>query len=185
MFVSLLAGGWDVAKNVHRQTEFGPAPKLTVLTKLAVMLHMGRRRDCTQRDFQAAIKDTLPALSDKWQTLLEETIHDGLLTPTGVTFTFAHLSFQEYLAAKSLFEPNSKRAEKAMRDFLTGDDWWREVVSFYIALSADPKDVEHFIKRMTDNVIARTANDAVKSRAHFLLETLMMCFPGAQPNFPH
>jgi predicted NACHT family NTPase len=183
MFVSLLAGGWDVAKNVHRQTEFGPAPKLTVLTKLAAMLHMGQRRDCRQADFQTAVKTTLPALRERSEKLLEETIQDGLLIPTGITFAFAHLSFQEYLTAKSLFEPNSGKAAQVFRSFLNGDDWWREVVTFYIALSPDPKDVEHFVRRMAEKVRSKTARDVVRSRADFLLETLMMCFPGAEPNF--
>jgi predicted NACHT family NTPase len=183
MFVSLLAGGWDVAKNVHRQTEFGPAPKLIVLTKLAAMLHMGQRRDCRQADFHTAVKTTLPALRAKSQKLLEETIQDGLLIQTGITFAFAHLSFQEYLSAKSLFEPNSGKAAQVFRAFLEGDDWWREVVTFYIALSTDPKDVEHFVHRMAEKVRSKTARDFVRSRAGFLLETLAMCFPGAEPNF--
>lgn len=183
MFVSLLAGGWDVAKNVHRQTEFGPAPKLTVLTKLAAMLHMGQRRDCSQADFRTAVKTTLPALREKSQKLLEETIQDGLLVPTGLTFAFAHLSFQEYLAAKSLFEPNSGKAAQVFGSFLNGDDWWREVVTFYIALSTDPSDVEHFIHRIAERVRSKTARDVVRNRAYFLLETLAMCFPGAEPNF--
>ncbi len=183
MFVNLLAGGWDVAKNVHRQTQFGLAPKLIVLTKLAATLHLGRRRDCSISDFQGAVKRTLPGIREKWQKLMEETIQDGLLIPTGLTSAFAHLSFQEYLTARSLFEPNSGKASYAVRAFLMGDDWWREVVTFYIALSSDPTDVEHFIHQTAEKIKAKTAKDSVVTRAGLLLEILMTCFPGAQPNF--
>lgn len=105
MFVSLLAGGWDVAKNIQRQTEFGPAPKLTVLTKLAGMLHTGQRRDCRQSDFQTAVKSTLPALRERSQKLLEETIQDGLLIPTGITYAFAHLSFKNIWLQRAYSSP--------------------------------------------------------------------------------
>ena len=181
MFVSLLAGGWDIAKNIQRETEFGLAPKLTVLTKLAATVHLGRRRDCSQGDFKEAVRRTLPGLRDKWQRILEETVHDGLLIPVGLDYAFAHLSFQEYLAAKNLFEPNGRKAPLAFREFLAGDDWWREVVTFYIGLSIDPKELEEFIRKSAQTVLAKKAADAVKERASFLLEMLMMSFPGAQP----
>jgi predicted NACHT family NTPase len=183
MFVSLLAGGWDVAKNVHRPSEFGPTPKLTVLCKLAATLHMGRRRDCNQLDFKSAVKSTLPALGEKWQVLLEEVLHDGLLIPAGIIYAFAHLSFQEYLTARYLFEPSGRKVSQAFRTFLAGDDWWREVVTFFIGLSRDPKDLERFIKDSAQRVLSKTADDSVRSRFHFLLEMLMSAFPGAQPNF--
>jgi hypothetical protein len=183
MFVNLLAGGWDLAKNIHRHTKFGPAPKLTVLTKLAATLHLNARRDCNQNDFKIAVEDTLPGLEEKWLELLEEIVHDGLLIPANLTYSFSHLSFQEYLAARDLFEPTGRKASRAFKEFLRGDDWWREVATFYIALSPDPKDVEEFIKRIRHEVLSRTADENVRMRASYLLEMLMESFPGAKPNF--
>jgi len=183
MFINLMAGGWDVAKNVNRQTKFGSGPKLTVLKKLAGTLHVGLRRDCSRGDLQLAVKRTLPGLQEQWEELLDETVQDGLLVPTGPTFAFAHLSYQEYLAAKDLFEPGARKATHALTSFLGGDEWWREVILFYIALSDKPKDIEQFVRETAIKVLARTADDSVKSRAHFLLEWLKMSFPGAQPDF--
>ena len=108
MFVRLLAGGWDLAKRVNRESLFGSTPKLTVLTRFAALLHIDRRRDGGEADFKAAMKETLPGLVDRWQRLLEELVQDGLLVPAGLNYTFAHLSFQEFLAAKDLFDPNEK-----------------------------------------------------------------------------
>src|SRR5260370_42641164 len=50
-------------------------------------------------------------------------------------------------------------------------------------LSDKPKDIEQFTRETTIKVLARTEDDSVKSRAHFLLEWLKMSFPGAQPDF--
>jgi predicted NACHT family NTPase len=122
-------------------------------------------------------------LQDQWEELLDETVQDGLLVPTGRTFAFAHLSYQEYLAAKDLFEPGARKATHALASFLGGDEWWREVILFYIALSDKPKDIERFVREIAIKVLARTGDDSVKSRAHFLLEWLKMSFPGAQPDF--
>lgn len=184
MFVNLLAGGWDSAKKIQRQSEFGPTPKLTVLSKLAMTLHLRHRRDCNQIDFKNAVRNTLPGLEDKWETLMREVVQDGLLIPMACSYTFAHLSFQEFLTAKELtFEPKALRARQAFRDFLGGNDWWQEVVLFYIALAGKPKDIEQFIKEMAEEVRSKTANDNVKVRTGYLLESLMSFFPGARPDF--
>jgi hypothetical protein len=179
MFVSLLAGGWDIAKNLQRQTEFGSAPKLTVLTKLAAAVHTQCRRDCTQMDFKAAVAETLPGLQSKWERLLEEVIHDGLLVPTGVTYAFAHLSFQEYLAAKDLLEPTGERVSAVLMSFLSGDEWWREVISFYIALAGKPKEVERFIRKTAEDPKLRATHRGVQGRTEFLLRTLIGAYPEA------
>ena len=39
IFVDLMCGGWDVAKNVRRDTKFGSNAKLSILTRLAGHLH--------------------------------------------------------------------------------------------------------------------------------------------------
>lgn len=183
MFVGLLAGGWDIAKNIQRQARFGPAAKLTVLTKLAATAHKNRRRDCSQGDFKNAVMRTLPGLRAQWQEILEETIHDGLLIPVGIDYAFAHLSFQEYLSAKDLFEPNGRRASFTFKQFLEGDDWWREVAAFYVGLASDPKEMEEFVRKLAHETLGKTADESVKARARFLLETLLTSFPGAQPMF--
>jgi energy-coupling factor transporter ATP-binding protein EcfA2 len=42
-FTELMCGGWDLAKNVRRDTKFGSNTKLSVLTRLAGQLHINGR----------------------------------------------------------------------------------------------------------------------------------------------
>jgi len=183
MFVSLLAGGWDIAKKVQRETQFGPEPKITVLIRLAGILHLASKRDANSADFRAAISNTLPGISDKSERMLQELVHDGFLVSTGNTYSFCHLSFQEFLAAKDLFDSKGRKAKAALVKFLDGYVWWRDVLTFYAALSKNPKEMELFIHENAIEVDAKANDDSSRHRSHFLLEDLMLSFPGAKPNF--
>ena len=182
MFVRLLAGGWDAAKRVNRETEFGITPKLTVLVRLASILHLDRRRDAKETDFKLATKLTLPIYLDRWDRLLDELIQDGLLVPAGSAFTFSHLSFQEFLAAKDLFDPSDKGPIYAVDQYLSGDDWWREVVLFYIALSGKPVEMERFIRDLAKKRLTRTGDISIGERMNVLFQEMMMTFPGSNPD---
>jgi hypothetical protein len=183
MFVSLLAGGWDIAKKVQRETQFGPEPKITVLIRLAGILHLASKRDANLADFRAAISNTLPGISDKSERMLQELVHDGFLVRTGNTYSFCHLSFQEFLAAKDLFDSKGRKAKAALVKFLEGDVWWRDVITFYAALSKNPKEMEIFIHENAIEVDAKANDDSSRRRSQYLLEDLMLSFPGAKPNF--
>nr|AUN35944.1 hypothetical protein [uncultured bacterium] len=135
LFIELLCGGWDTIKGINRGGTFGAHDKQLILTRLAGLNHMGERREASIAEFRTAIKDSLAALSEFWPDLLEEVIEDGLLTKAGEILLFNHLSFQEYLAAVDLSEPTGERSIQALRQYLKGNDWWREVMLFYVALS--------------------------------------------------
>jgi predicted NACHT family NTPase len=61
-------------------------------------------------------------------------------------FEFAHLSFQEFLAAKDLIgDPLATRANNTLQSFPGGDNWWREVLLFYIGLSGKPRELRNWL----------------------------------------
>jgi len=183
MFVALLAGGWDIAKKVQRDTQFGPEPKVTVLIKLAGILHLGNKRDANASDFKSALGNTLPGMNDKWNRMLQELVHDGFLIRAGDNYAFCHLSFQEFLAAKDLFDSKGRKARTALLKYLKGDAWWRDVLTFYIALLKNPKEMEDFIRETAAEALSTSNDETIVGRASFLLEDLMLSYPGAKPNF--
>jgi hypothetical protein len=178
-----MAGGWDAAKRVHRDSAFGSQPKITVLQHLAGRLHLGERREATSSDFRNALRTQLPALEGQCDALLEEIVQDGLLTATGKGFEFCHHSFQEYLAARDLIEPKGRRAAEAIVRYLRGNPWWNEVLFFYVALSGQPKLMESFIREESIRSARAYFEPQMLKRAQMLLTQLQRAFPGAQVDF--
>ena len=105
MFVRLLAGGWDSAKKIDRDAQFGYSPKLTVLMRLATTLHLDRRRDALSSDIKTATQ-TLPGLADRWQRLLDELVQDGLLVPSGANLHFLISHFKNSLPQRISSNPS-------------------------------------------------------------------------------
>jgi hypothetical protein len=177
IFVELLSGGWDLAKGVQRNTEFGAKPKLTILTRLARTMQYAGKRDANKADFKSAVKNTLSGLLPETHRLLNEICEDGLLVPFGDNFCFPHLSFQEFLTAKSLCSTgvSDRTFDMVLRRFLRGDDWWKEVLIFYIGLSGNPQEMEHWIRLKAG---ARNALTDIPQRVDFLLLELKNAFPG-------
>ena len=103
IFVDLMCGGWDIAKNVRRSTKFGSNAKLSILTPrgtLALERATGSRgvghQNCRRNE-------CFPAAYDDWRDGPGRTARRR---STGQARRrarrFSHLSFQEYLAARDL-----------------------------------------------------------------------------------
>jgi predicted NACHT family NTPase len=179
-FTELMCGGWDLAKNVRRDTRFGPSTKLSVLTRLAGLLQIDGRRDAQVENLRAAIDQTARTFNEKWRELFDEILEDGLLVRTASnTFVFSHLSFQEYLAATELNDPQGNRSTQALKDFLRGDDRWREVIAFYLGIVKRPDETEAWMKKTAEQLAEKGAD--IASRYDFLLEQLAIAWPGWKP----
>jgi hypothetical protein len=182
MFMELMSGGWDLAKNVKREIKFGSVMKLSLLSRLAGYLHLNKKRDCVEGDIRTAMKDVMPMGAESFPELAQELIEDGLLLKQGNTYYFAHLSFQEYLAAKDLSDPTGRRQTDVLRWYLAGNDWWREVLLFYISMQG-PQDAENWIKKTVDRMTIPSTQvaDRVSHEFHFLMEYLALTFPAYRP----
>jgi hypothetical protein len=132
MFIDLLLGGWNLAKGLQRAYLFSPTVKLLLLTRLAGTMHAQRLNECTDSQILSTLKQVAPLLAPKLQAVVSELVEDGLLLHTGrLSYTFAHLSFQEYLAAKDAIDPSRRQEEKrVVQSYLAGDDWYKEVANF-------------------------------------------------------
>jgi predicted NACHT family NTPase len=93
IFVDLLCGGWDMAKGVRRSSDFASNLKVSVLVRLASVLHYAQLRDATESQIKRVIDELAPVLSRNWETLLADLLQDGILVQNGRMYTFRHLSF--------------------------------------------------------------------------------------------
>jgi predicted NACHT family NTPase len=179
-FVDLYSGGWDVAKGLHKSGHFGNEQKLRPLPGLAYRMHLTHLTECTESMFVQAVADTMPALVPKANDILAEVIQDGILVQVGQNLVFAHLSFQEYLAAQYLAsDPKGGRPAGALRSFLRGEDWWKEVIEFYLISRDDPATLDRWIKTASQHASA----DDRRSRLDALANIMTEAFPGYQPHF--
>jgi hypothetical protein len=185
IFVDLMCGGWDVAKNVRRDTKYGSNAKLSILTRLASHLHINERREAEESDIRLVIKESFPASYDNWRAVLAELLEDGLLVRLTGGLGFAHLSFQEYLTAKDLTtDPTGERQKLVLRRFLRGEDWWREVLAFYLSLTQRPDELAAWIKSVGSKISHDLRSQDIGKRWDFMMTCLQGAAPGWTPPDP-
>ncbi len=153
MFADLLSGGWDLAKGVLRTSYFGRVVKVMVLSDLAAAVHSARTRYFGQEEIDRSVDRFVTKNSGSPASLLrDELLVDGIISSSGERFFFSHFSFQEFLAAKHLLgDPQSQLASLALGEFFEGDDWWREVLRFYLGLSENPTSITSWLLTEFEN----------------------------------
>jgi hypothetical protein len=115
---------------------------------------------------------------EQWRGLLDELMEDGLLVRMGFnSVAFSHLSFQEYLAASELTDPNGTRQQLIIKKFLSGEDWWREVLAFYVSMSKRPDETELWVRRAAVEVSNLKPVYDLQQRFEFLMNALESAWP--------
>lgn len=139
--VEVLLGYWDWAKPGFDRSrglvaELRPGEKRTILQPIALALHKSERREIERRELEEIIGSLLLTVGggqgDATDFLDKVRERSGLLVEKGINlYTFSHLTFQEYLAARELAEN-----EKEQRVLLekVGEEWWQEVTLLYAAM---------------------------------------------------
>jgi len=182
LFVELHCGGWDLVKNVRRESKFGSHDKELILSRFAARLHYDSQRDGDPADFEKCVKETLPGFSKKWRVLLDEVLEDGLLTRVGSKLIFSHLSFQEYMTARYLAEPEGQKATSILRLFFRGNDWWKEVLSFYVGMYSRPQDVSRWLEKHRRAVsvnLGTREQGQLESRYSYLMDSIRSVYPAS------
>ncbi len=122
--------------------------KEVVLRSLAYMMMSGKVRDASRAGVLAEFKPILRRMSTTMtaEALLEDVSSNGLLVEreNGV-FSFAHLTFQEYLAAEHIRESGGLEFFAARVD----DDWWRETIVLGVARAVADEIVRACLDRGT------------------------------------
>jgi len=176
--VEVLLARWDEAKGLDPDTVIAGRPldagdRRGLLEPVALWLHELKKREVERDELQELLKpafrsilpDDHPSLLKATNTFLN-TISErsGLLVERGVgVFSFAHLTFQEHLAARAVADRD---------DFIEytlthlSDPWWREVVLLeagYLSTQGKRR-VSNLIRAIID-----TAPDAQAPLFHNLL----------------
>jgi energy-coupling factor transporter ATP-binding protein EcfA2 len=133
--------------------DFTPEQKKRVLEPLAWVMMLGKKREIGREDAASAIAEALSLVTaslspDDFLRNVEESSGLLLERENGI-YTFAHLTFQEYLAA-------SHAKERGLQDQLavyTDDTWWHETLRLFAAQS----DATGIVAACLDNVRSATA----------------------------
>lgn len=128
---------WDRRRGIH--SEFGFDEKLQTCREVALVMQASDRAECEADQVQKIFAKVLsnPARAED---LLEHIRHrTGLLLERrpGV-FAFAHLTFQEYLAARAVCEGNSYGVDAGLLAQEHDDFRWLEVIPLYCGLAPGP-----------------------------------------------
>lgn len=146
IFVELLSGGWDLAKGTLRYSKFGQTPKIMILGALASKVHTKRLRYFSASEIIDAAESTLRSSQINYHEVTEELIMDGVIAQSGASYFFSHLSFQEFLTAREFRgDPQSIEVNRALKKYSSGDEWWREVLRFYIGLAENPGKIAQWV----------------------------------------
>lgn len=182
LFVELHCGGWDLVKDVHRDSRFGSNDKELVLSRFGARLHYAKSRDGDLSDFAKCVKETLPGFVKDSEKLLAEILEDGLLTGVGSRLMFSHLSFQEFMTARYLAEPEGHSANSVLKTFLRGDDWWKDVLAFYVGLYSRPKVMAKWLEKAKIKIstqAGRSEQSEIENRFRYLMDSIQSVYPAS------
>lgn len=139
--VDVLLGNWDEAKDgIHPTLEVAGKPldaidRRTILEPVAYWMHDKRQREIDRQELWPLLQPSFAKLTGNDPTATKRAVQtfldliderSGLFVARGLgVYGFAHLTFQEYLAARSLADRPD--AECLVQRYL-GDPWWSEVL---------------------------------------------------------
>jgi hypothetical protein len=184
-FIDLYCGGWDEAKQISKPSNFRKEQKLRPLPALAYKMHLKHTTECTKEMLQSEVLESLPAFADMSDDFIEEVLQDGILVHAGASIMFSHLSFQEYLAAQHLSDdPFGRRSKLALRKYLLGEDWWKEVVEFYLVSRNQPSAIDDWVKRAASEIRRKQGKSTdLNRRLNLLASCIEEAFQGYEVQF--
>lgn len=140
---------WDQRRSIR--SEFGFDEKLRVCREVALAMQADDRAECEAAGVQATFEAVLDNQTRARRLLEHVRYRTGLLLErrAGV-FAFAHLTFQEYLAARAVHEGNRLGVDPERLVAQHEDGRWREVIALYCGLAPAPA-----ARRVIEGLIAQ------------------------------
>ena len=130
---------------------FEPALKKLFLQELALELHTRRARSLGKGELLDKMQATLSRTTqtaDRADQLLNELVSANILWPDpGDAYKFAHSAFQEYLAARAVFERSNLETLAGHVD----DPWYEEVFVLLAGLQGEAHELIGLIRERSQN----------------------------------
>jgi hypothetical protein len=157
-----LLHNWDQRRGIH--SEFGFDEKLRTCRELALVMQSEGLAECSTNEVLATFTQVLDD-SERAARLLEHIRYrTGLLLERRPdVFGFAHLTFQEYLAARAIHEGNRICVNANQLVLEHDDSRWKEVIALYGGLATAPAVrnlVEHLITQPDTRSIGEVLTEA-------------------------
>ena len=127
---------WDQRRGIH--SEFGLAEKLRVCREVALAMQVEDRAECEADKVKEIFQQVFPQAGRADRLFEHIRQRTGLLVERRPEIlAFAHLTFQEYLAAAAVLEGNLRgvRAEQLAEEHT--DTRWSEVIALYCGLAPE------------------------------------------------
>lgn len=153
---------WDSRRGIH--SEFALEEKLRVCRELALAMQADDRAEYETKQvlriFSVVLGDP-----DRADRLLEHIRYrSGLLIERRAgMFAFAHLTFQEYLAAQAVYEGNRMNIDAKRLAKEHNDGRWKEVIALYCGSSsanAARKMIQHLIMQPDTGELSQVLAEA-------------------------
>jgi hypothetical protein len=157
----MLLGEWDESKGPGLSAGFDRATKLAALQCAGVRAHERGLQQFSRDFLELAIR---PALSGRSEVERDRFLEELMLRSNLIrrksrtSYDFAHLTFQEYFAARDFADRGDEDALLAHLD----DPWWREVILLFSGLQ---KDAAALLERLRRHDLLLAAAALADARA--------------------
>lgn len=156
---------WDKGRKIARNV-YPKKDKRVFLERLAFATHAKRERLFRDDTMRAVFQEALGGLygMDHLRPFVSELlVRNGvIMREVAGTYSFGHLAYQEYLAAKYI--ASRQRVRLLAEHF--DDSWWRQVIKFYASITAD-------VTRLVDRV-SRTKEVGLLGYCDFVEELVRL-----------
>ncbi|RAM52508.1 MAG: hypothetical protein C6Y22_05760 [Hapalosiphonaceae cyanobacterium JJU2] len=150
-----LLHNWDQRRGIR--SEFGFDEKLRVCREVALAMQAEDRAECNADQVQEIFTQVLDNPERAAKLLEHIRYRTGLLLERRPNvFGFAHLTFQEYLAARAIHEGNRLGVDVNQLVQEHDDGRWKEVIALYCGLATKP-----VVRDLVEQLIAQSDTESL------------------------